>query len=133
MSAAVLVGFSIAMLVFEMEVKRAVTVSFLILAGAQVGHVFNMVAPRSGFLVNEVTRNPWIWGAFVLCVGLLAAAVYVPILSEVLGTEEPGPAGWMLVLTLSLTPVLVGQTLRAISQIRRKYGRQLGVGRGESA
>jgi P-type Ca2+ transporter type 2C len=133
MSAAVLLGFAIAMLVFEMEVKRAVTVSFLILAGAQVGHVFNMVAPRSGFFINEVTRNPWIWGAFILCVGLLAAAVYVPILSEVLGTEEPGAAGWMLVLTLSLTPVLVGQTLRAISQIRRKYGRQLGVGRGESA
>lgn len=132
MSAAVLTGFAIAILIFEMDVKRAVTVAFLILMGSQIGHVFNMISPRSGFVFNEVTRNPWIWGAIVLCLGLLVAAVYVPILSEVLGTEEPGPEGWMLVLTLSLAPVLLGQTLRAISQIRRKYGRQVGLGRGES-
>lgn len=133
MSAAVLAGLAISMLVFEMNVKRAVTVSFLILAGAQLGHVFNMVSPRSGFVFNEVTRNPWIWAAVVLCIGLLIAAVYVPILSEVLGTEEPGKEGWLLVLTLSFAPVLVGQGLRAVGQIRRKYGRQLGSGRGGNA
>ena len=104
--------------------------NFLILMGAQLGHVFNMVSPRSGFIYNEVTRNPWIWGAVILCVGLLVAAVYVPILSEVLGTEEPGREGWMLVLTLSLAPVLVGQSVRAISQIRRRYGRQADPERG---
>ncbi len=133
MSAGVLGGFAIAMLVFEMEVKRAVTVSFLILAGAQLAHVFNMVSPRSGFFFNEVTRNVWIWGALVLCGGLLIAAVYVPILSEVLGTEEPGRQGWMLVVTLSLAPLVVGQTVRAISQLRRWYGRQAGFWRGENA
>jgi len=108
----------------------AVTVSFLILAGAQLGHVFNMVSPRSGFIYNEVTRNPWIWGAVILCTGLLVAAVYVPIFSEVLGTEEPGREGWMLVLTLSFAPVLVGQSMRAISQIRRRYGHQVDPERG---
>ncbi|MBT8467628.1 MAG: cation-transporting P-type ATPase [Deltaproteobacteria bacterium] len=133
MSAAVLAGLAIAMLVFDMEVKRAVTVSFLILAGAQLGHVFNMVSPRSGFFFNEVTRNPWIWAANILCVALLVAAVYVPILSEVLGTVEPGKEGWMLVLTLSLAPVLVGQSLRAIGQIRRKHGRQVALEHGETA
>jgi Ca2+-transporting ATPase len=130
MSAAVLAGLAISLLVFDMSTKRAVTVSFLILMGAQLGHVFNMVSPRSGFIYNEVTRNPWIWGAVILCVGLLVAAVYVPILSEVLGTEEPGREGWMLVLTLSLAPVLVGQSVRAISQIRRRYGRQADPERG---
>ncbi|MBW2215506.1 MAG: cation transporting ATPase C-terminal domain-containing protein [Deltaproteobacteria bacterium] len=49
-----------------------------------------MVSPRSGFVFNEVTRNPWIWGAVILCTGLLVAAVYVPILSEVLGTKRGG-------------------------------------------
>jgi len=29
-----------------------------------------------------------------------------------------------LVLTLSFAPVLVGQSLRAVGQVRRKYGRQ---------
>jgi len=92
-----------------------------------------MVSPRSGFFSNEVTRNPWIWAAVVLCVGLLMAAVYVPILSEVLGTEEPGKEGWMLVLTLSFAPVVVGQGLRAIAQIRRKFGHPDDVERGGTA
>ena len=133
MSAAVLTGLAISMLVFDFDVKRGVTVSFLILAGAQLGHVFNMVSPRSGFVFNEVTRNPWIWGAVVLCIGLLAASVYVPILSKVLGTVEPGPRGWALVLTLSLAPVVVGQSIRAVGQIRRKMGRQVDLARGETA
>ncbi|MDH3202502.1 MAG: cation-transporting P-type ATPase [Myxococcales bacterium] len=123
MSAAVLAGLGIALLVFEMEVKRAVTVSFLILAGAQLGHVFNMASPSSGLLCNEVTRNPWIWGAIILCVGLLIASVYVPLLSEVLGTEEPGKEGWLLVLTLSLAPTFVGQGMRAAREIAGRLGR----------
>ncbi|MEM7433609.1 MAG: cation-transporting P-type ATPase [Myxococcota bacterium] len=122
MSVSVLSGLAIALIVFDMEAKRAVTVSFLILAGAQLGHVFNMVSPRSGFVANEVTRNPWVWAALVLCVGLLFASVYAPVLSEVLGTEPPGRDGWMLVLSFSLVPVLVGQGLRAVSRMRAMIG-----------
>jgi Ca2+-transporting ATPase len=121
MSAAVLTGLAVSITVLEFDVKRAVTVSFLVLAGAQLGHVFNMVSPRSGLFLNEVTRNPWIWAAVVLCVGLLAASVYVPILSQVLATVEPGPEGWMLVLALSIVPVVVGQGLRLLARIRRKF------------
>jgi len=123
MSAGVLTGFALCVYEFDMDVQRAVTVSFLILAGAQVGHVFNMVSPRSGFALNEVTRNPWVWGAVILCIGLLAAAVYVPILSEVLGTVEPGREGWTLVIGLSLAPLLVGQSVRSIGQVLRRRGR----------
>ncbi len=120
MSAAVLSGFGIALLVFEMDVDRAVTVSFLILAGGQLGHVFNMVSSRSGLIFNEVTRNPWVWGAVALCIGLLAAAVYVPMLAQVLGTVEPGREGWMLVFALSLAPLALGQALRTASRLFRR-------------
>ena len=130
MSAAVLAGFALAIYEFDMDAKRAVTVAFLILTGAQVGHVFNMVSPRSGFALNEVTRNPWVWGAVILCVGLLLAAVYVPILSRVLGTVEPGREGWILVLGLSLAPLLIGQSVRSIGQFLRRRGRQIGLRRG---
>jgi Ca2+-transporting ATPase len=120
MGAAVLAGLAIALLVFEMETKRAVTVSFLILAVAQIGHVFNMASPNSGLLINEVTRNPWVWGAVVLCIGLLIAAVYIPTLSEVLGTKDPGKQGWLLVLTLSFAPTVVGLVFRAVRQLFRQ-------------
>jgi Ca2+-transporting ATPase len=133
MSAAVLTGLAVSLLVFEFDVKRAVTVSFLVLAGAQLGHVFNMASPRSGLFVNEVTRNPWIWAAVVLCVGLLAASVYVPILSKVLGTVEPGREGWMLVVLLSFAPVVVGQGARLVARVRRKFAGPGRAGRVASA
>jgi hypothetical protein len=30
------------------------------------------------FAENEIVRNPWIWGALVLCIGLLLAASLLP-------------------------------------------------------
>jgi len=94
---------------FGFPAERATTVAFLGLAFAQLWHVFNMRDPGSGFTRNEITRNPYIWGALALCSGLLVAAVYVPGLSTVLKTVDPGPLGWAVALGASLVPWLVGQ------------------------
>ena len=96
-----------------MEQERAVTVSFLTLAFAQLWHVFNMRDWGSGFVDNEVVRNPWIWGALALCTALLVAAVYVPGLNTLLRVEDPGLAGWGLVLGASLLPWVVGQGFKS--------------------
>jgi Ca2+-transporting ATPase len=106
---AVLGTLAFALAGLGMEQDRAVTVSFLTLAFAQLWHVFNMRDQGSGFLNNEVVRNPWIWGALVLCTALLMAAVYVPGLNSLLKIEDPGLTGWGLVLGASLFPWLVGQ------------------------
>ncbi|MEE8334448.1 MAG: cation-transporting P-type ATPase [Alphaproteobacteria bacterium] len=86
--------------------RAAVTVSFLTLAFAQLWHVFNMRERRSGLLVNEVTRNPYVWGALALCTGLLLAATYLPGLSHVLKVVPPDGAGWAVVLGASLAPLV---------------------------
>jgi len=93
--------------------RRAVTVSFLTLALAQLWHVFTMRDPGSHPLRNDVVRNPWIWGALALCAGLLLAAVYLPGLAGVLGLLDPGRRGWALALGLSLVPWAVGLVLRS--------------------
>jgi len=90
---AVLGALTLALTWLGMDQGRAVTISFLTLAFAQLWHVFNMRGQGSSFLSNEVTRNPWIWGALALCTALLVMAVYVPGLSAVLKVEDPGLAG----------------------------------------
>lgn len=62
-------------------------------------------------LRNEVTTNPYIWGAIALCVALLVAAAYLPGLSGILATQNPGLQGWVAILGVSLLPLLVGQLL----------------------
>jgi Ca2+-transporting ATPase len=108
----VLGAFAVALNWLHLETKEAVSISFLTLAFARLWHVFNMRDPGSALLRNDVTRNPFIWGALVLCVALLLAAVYLPGLSLVLRLVDPGSSGWSWILGMSLLPLFVGQLVK---------------------
>ncbi len=113
-AAATLGAFVAAQSWLALSPDAALTVSFLTLALAQLWHVFNMRAPGSGALRNDVTRNPFVWAALALCLMLLAAAIFVPALSGLLGITPPGADAWMLILGASLAPLLLGQVLKAV-------------------
>ncbi|MBD3335342.1 MAG: HAD-IC family P-type ATPase, partial [Candidatus Eisenbacteria bacterium] len=105
----VLAAQQIALDRFGLEGNDAVTISFLTLAFARLWHVFNMRRPDSGWLRNEVTANPWIWGALALCALLLVGAVWAPGLSTLLRTSVPDSRGWLIILGLSLVPTILIQ------------------------
>lgn len=107
MTAAVLGAFAMAL--NRGGPERAVTVSFLTLAACQLWHVFDMRSPGSGLFSNEVTRNPWVWGALALCAMLLVASVQVPLLKSVLSTTAPDALEWQLVLGFSVCTLFVNQ------------------------
>jgi Ca2+-transporting ATPase len=86
-----------------------VTVSFLTLALAQIWHVFNMADSRQPLLVNDVTRNPYVWGAALLCLVLISIACYLPPLAEVLRLTPPDLRAWVIVLATSLSAMLLGR------------------------
>jgi Ca2+-transporting ATPase len=117
-AAAVLGGFAVALLHFGMAPERAVTVSFLPLSLARLCHVFNMREAGSGMVRNEITRNPFVWGALVICLGLLAAALYIPGLRHVLRLTSPGAEGWWIILAAGVLPLLVGQAVKLVRQAR---------------
>jgi Ca2+-transporting ATPase len=98
-----------------MSTEQAVTISFLTLAFAQLWHVFNMRERGSSFLRNDITGNPFVWGALALCTGLLLAAVYVPGLADVLKVADPGVKGWVVVISMSLVPWALGQILKSFA------------------
>ncbi|HSC35128.1 MAG TPA: cation-transporting P-type ATPase [Thermodesulfobacteriota bacterium] len=95
-------------------VKESVSVSFLTLAFAQIFHVFNMRDRGSALLINEVTRNGYVWGAAALCVFLTLAAVFIEAVAHVLGVVNPGREGWILIAVMSLVPLVLGQALKYI-------------------
>lgn len=113
-SAGVLGAFSLSLFVFEHSTIRAVTVAFLTLASAQLWNVFNMRSLGTSLFRNEITSNPFVWGALALCIGLLLAAVYVPSLANLLGTTAPGVMGWGLVAVMSMVPLVLGQLLKPL-------------------
>jgi Ca2+-transporting ATPase len=117
----VLAGFGFVLKKPDIGTNHAVTISFLTLAFARLWHVFNMRERGTGVIHNEVTRNPFVWGALGLCIALLVAAVYTPGLSHVLRMERPGTTGWLLILGMSLVPWIIGQ---AQKEVRRMWGRR---------
>lgn len=110
----VLTGFALADVWLGMPSSKAVTISFLTLAMAQLWHVFNMRDRGSDFFRNDIVRSPYIWGALVLCIGLLLIATYVPVFANFLELENPGITGWSFILGLSLIPWVVGQLLKQV-------------------
>jgi len=111
---AVMSAFGIALNVLNMNHTEAVTVAFFTLALAQLWHVFNMRQIHSNFFVNEITTNKYVWGALILCLGLVVAAVYSPGLSNVLDLTDPGFDGLVTIIGMSLVPLLLGQIMKGL-------------------
>ncbi|MEW6487941.1 MAG: HAD-IC family P-type ATPase, partial [Thermodesulfobacteriota bacterium] len=109
LSAAILAAFAAALLVLDLDAAGAVTVSFLTLIFARLLHVFNVRDRDSPVFRNEITGNPYVWGALAICVALALFAVYVPWLAQVLGLRPLGASSWGLVLGASGAALLVGQ------------------------
>ncbi len=108
----VLAVFAWCLLALDMSQERAVTISFITFALARLLHVFNMRDAGSDLLRNTVTTNPWVWGALAIGVLLVAAALYVPLLANVLKTVDPGPDGWLLIALGSIAPLVIGQLIK---------------------
>jgi Ca2+-transporting ATPase len=106
---AVLGALYVARVHWLLPADQAVTVSFLTLALAQLWHVFNVRAPGSSLFSNAITRNPYVWGALVLCVALLLVAVYVPAIASTLSVVPPDLDQWVLIVAASLVPLIAGQ------------------------
>jgi Ca2+-transporting ATPase len=104
-------ALAVARLGFHLDTRSVVTVTFLTLAFAQLWQVFNMRHPQSGVLRNEVTANPWTWGALLLCTALLAVPPYLPPMAEVMQLAPPTAAMWAIIFGMSVMPLIMTQII----------------------
>ena len=115
MSISVLGAMALAVYRLDFATDRAITVSFCTLALAQLWHVFNMRNNLRRLINNEITRNPWIWLAILICLALILSAVYTPLLSGVLQLHDPGPEGWLVIFGMSLIPIAAAPIVRIVA------------------
>ena len=108
LTVSVLGAFYLALEPFAMTNGQAVSVSFLTLALAQLWHVFNMRTRGASRLKNDVTKNPYVWGALGICIVLIGLVVYLPPLASVVGVVDPQFDGWTIAVVASFVPVLLG-------------------------
>lgn len=93
------------------EGAHARTVALLALVGVQLGHLFNCRSrTRSAF--EGLWRNPFVWAAFVISVGLQLLAVYFTPLARVLGTVRMNAADWFVWVLVIIAPVLIVEAVK---------------------
>jgi Ca2+-transporting ATPase len=114
LTTATLFVFVWALKVWRVEPQRATTIAFMTLALAQLLHVFNARSEQAVLFSRRILSNGWVWGAIGLTIGLQLAAVYEPGLSRVLHTSRLGIDDWILVLTGSAAPLIVGQVWKLL-------------------
>lgn len=119
-AAATLGVFAYVLEVLNLSQEEAITISFLSLAFGRLWHVFNMREDKSGLIKNEITTNIYIWGALLICTGLLLSAVYFSPLAAVLQTTPPSQQGWFLIAIASLIPLIVGQIWKVVVSLRQR-------------
>jgi len=115
MALVVLSAMAFAILYLGFDTEKAVTVAFCTLALAQLWHVFNMRGNLKQVIKNEITGNIWIWLALALCMFLILAAVYAPVLRDVMRLSDPGFVGWLLIVIASLVPLVAAPVVRCIA------------------
>lgn len=85
--------------------SQCITVAFLVLAFAQLFHVFNM---SSGW---QIVGNRYVWSALGICTGLLLVAYFFMPFASIMGLVKIDSEGWLLVATASFAPLLIGRLL----------------------
>ena len=94
-------------------------VAFITLAFAQLFHVFNMSSLQSGLLNNEITRNKFVWFAFIICAGCMALVFAVPQIRLVLNLSVLSRQVWIVSLLASMLPLLLVQLYKYIYTLSR--------------
>lgn len=91
-------------------------IAFITLAFSQLLHVFNMSSTHSALVVNEVTKNKFVWIAILICVILVFGGFYFAQSRVALGLIILPFKIWMVSLIASALPLILVQCYKIIHQ-----------------
>ncbi len=101
------------------DAKIANNVAFTTLAFAQLFHVFNMSSTHSNIILNDITKNKFIWIALLICTVLLLLVYAIPQMRLVLGLELLSTNIWLLSIVAGLIPLLLVQGYKIITERKK--------------
>ena len=100
--------------VLEASYQVVNNMAFYTLVLAQLVNVFNVPHKEFSFFKNEVTTNPWIWGALVLSILILVLAYEIPILERVLSLVTLTTSQFLIVGLFGFSTVIITQFIKRL-------------------
>ncbi|MCW3087376.1 MAG: pacL, partial [Sediminibacterium sp.] len=118
---------TIAVIVAVVYCRQAITadpktlnnLAFITLAFAQLFHVFNMSSAHSNLLVNDITKNKFVWIALVICTILIGLVYAIPQMRLVLGLQVLPARVWLVSILAGLIPLVLGQVYKMVGEGRK--------------
>jgi P-type Ca2+ transporter type 2C len=105
-------------LILKTDSKIANNVAFITLSFAQLFHVFNMSSVNSHLLINDITKNKFVWFAVLICTALTVLVFIVPQMRYVLKLSELPINVWIVAIVASLIPLVLVQLYKLIFEKR---------------
>ncbi len=118
MTAAVVLAVSYSRHILGVSDHIANNIAFITLAFAQLFHVFNMSSLKSKWLVNDITRNKFIWLALFICNLLLAMVYFIPQLQSALKLIQLPFTLWMLCVGAGFLPLFI---IQIYNEVLKKF------------
>ncbi|TDG36482.1 cation-translocating P-type ATPase [Pedobacter changchengzhani] len=109
MSGAVILAIFMCRFYITSDVKVINNVAFITLASCQLFHVFNMSSLQSGMIMNEVTKNKFVWLALLLCFFLLIVVYFFEASREALNLNVISGQAWLIAILSSMLPLIFVQ------------------------
>jgi len=119
MTIAILVAVVYCKQTISSDSKILNNVAFITLVFAQLFHVFNMSSAHSKLIVNEITKNKFVWIALVICTLLMVLVYALPQMRLVLDLAILPPKIWLVSILSALIPLVVFQFLKIIRERKR--------------
>jgi P-type Ca2+ transporter type 2C len=114
MTVAVIAALEYCKLYLLVDDKTANNVAFLTLAFAQLFHVFNMASAQSKLLVNEITKNKFVWFALLICTAQMILVFAVPQMRRVLDLNLLSTDMWLVAIVASVIPLVLVQLYKIV-------------------
>ncbi len=111
-----LIAFQIGM---KTSVETAQTMTFAVLAFAQLTHVFNV---RSNYYsaFRGLFSNKLLWGAIVLVATLMLIVLEVPVLHDIFHLTTLDKTNWLWVVILAIAPLPIMEIVKGIGRLVHK-------------
>ncbi len=105
--------------VISSDSKILNNVAFITLVFAQLFHVFNMSSEHSKLIVNEITKNKFVWIALLICTILMVLVYAIPQMRLVLGLEVLSVKVWLVSILAGLIPLVLVQGYKIVAERKR--------------
>lgn len=88
--------------------------AFYTLVLGQLLNVFNLPRRKASFLLNEVTKNPWVWVATAFSIAIMVVVYFIPIMQEALSLVVLTGEQFLTIVGFAFASLLLSQILKKI-------------------